>query len=129
VETPESNRRPRSGRLRAWWNASTGAIGVVTGLAPHVLHHIGLLAGTALVAGSGGTTLFGILGLVASVPLLLRLKRRFGSWWAPFIGLAVFAAMFSVSAFVIGPAISGAGGDAPGGGQPTPSVNHSGHHG
>jgi hypothetical protein len=51
--------------------------------------------------------LFGILGLIASIPLLLRLKRRFASWWAPMIGLAVFAVMFSVSAFVIGPAISG----------------------
>jgi hypothetical protein len=93
-----------------------------------VLHHVGLLAGTALVAGTAGTTIFGILGLVASVPLLLRLKHRFGSWWAPAIGLAVFAVMFSVSAFLIGPAISGNSSD-PGGGQPTPSVNHSNHHG
>jgi hypothetical protein len=28
-------------------------IGAVVGLAPHVLHHIGLLAGTALIAGAG----------------------------------------------------------------------------
>jgi hypothetical protein len=54
-----------------------------------------------------GTLIFGLLGLAASVPVLLRLKRRFGAWWAPALGLAVFAAMFSVSAFVIGPAISG----------------------
>jgi len=39
--------------------------------------------------------------------MLLRLKRRFGTWGAPALGLAVFAAMFSLSAFVIGPAISG----------------------
>ena len=67
------------------------------GLLPHVLHHIGLLAGTALVAGSGGTALFGALGLLASIPMLVRLYRRFGSWIAPALGLLVFAAMFSLS--------------------------------
>jgi hypothetical protein len=113
------------GRLRAWWNAAAGVLGAVAGLAPHLLHHIGLLAGTALIAGAGGTALFGILGLAGSVPLLLRLRRRYASWWAPAIGLAVFAVMFSLSAFVIGPAINGG---QPGGGQPTPSVNHSSHH-
>ena len=68
---------------------------------PHVLHHVGLLADTALVAGTGDTVLFGALGLLASIPPLLRPRRRFHSWWAPLIGLAVFAAMFSLSAFVI----------------------------
>ena len=103
----------------------TGVIGAVLGLAPHVLHHIGLLAGTALVAGSGGTALFAVVGLAASVPLLLRLRRRFGSWWAPALGLAVFTAMFVLSAFVIGPAISGQGGLPAGAG---PSMDHSSHH-
>jgi hypothetical protein len=117
------------GRLRAWWNAAAGALGVVAGLAPHVLHHIGLLAGTALIAGAGGTVLFGILGLALSVPMLLRLRRRYASWLAPAIGLAVFAVMFSLSAFVIGPAINGGADGQPGGGQPTPTVNHSSHHG
>jgi hypothetical protein len=116
-------------RLRAWWSAMVGAIGVVVGLAPHVLHHIGLLAGTALVAGAGGTALFGVLGLVASVPLLLRLRRRFATWWAPAIGLLVFAVMFSVSAFVIGPAISGGGTARPGGVTPTTTIDHNSHHG
>jgi len=119
-----------AGRLRTWWSGLVGAIGAVVGLTPHVLHHVGLLAGTALVAGTGGTALFGILGLVASVPFLLRLRRRFASWWAPAIGLAAFAVMFSVSAFVLGPAINAGGGAAPGGGgQPAPTVNHSAHHG
>ncbi len=117
------------GRLRVWWNAVVAVIGAAVGLAPHVLHHIGLLAGTALIAGAGGTLLFGVLGLVASVPMLLRMRRRFGSWWAPAVGLAVFAVMFSVSAFIVGPAINGGGDGAPGGGQPSPSVDHSGHHG
>ena len=116
-------------RARGWWNALTGAVGAVAGLAPHVLHHIGLLAGTALIAGAGGTALFGILGLALSVPMLLRLRRRFASWWAPAIGLAVFAVMFSLSAFVIGPAINSGASAPPGGGQPTQSVDHSSHHG
>jgi hypothetical protein len=95
------------GRLHALWSGALGVVGTVVGLAPHVLHHLGLLVGTALVAGAAGTLIFGLLGLAASVPMLLRLKRRFGTWWAPALGLVVFAAMFSVSAFVIGPAISG----------------------
>ena len=97
-------------RLRALWNALVGGIGLVVGLVPHVLHHVTILAGTALVAGSGGTALFGVLGFLASIPFLLRLRRRFGTWRAPAIGLTIFAAMFSLSTFVIGPAISGAGG-------------------
>ena len=134
TSSPQRPAATMTGRLRAWWNAVVGVIGAVVGLAPHVLHHIGLLAGTALVTGSGGTALFGVLGLVASVPFLLRLRRRFGTWWAPAIGLAVFAVMFSLSAFVIGPAISGSGdagapGGPPGGGQPSPSADHTGHHG
>ena len=115
-------------RLRSLWSALVGGIGLLVGLLPHVLHHVTLLAGTALVAGSGGTALFGALGLLASVPLLLRLRRRFGTWRAPAIGLLIFAAMFSLSTFVIGPAISGAsdgGGSTPG---PVPSVDHTGHH-
>ncbi|MEO5315447.1 hypothetical protein PV772_15245 [Pseudarthrobacter sp. CC12] len=109
------------------WHALVGAVGLIMGLLPHVLHHIGLLAGTALVAGSGGTALFGALGLLASVPMLIRLYRRFGSWVAPAVGLLVFAAMFSLSAFVIGPAISGAGGDATP--SPAPTADHTDHPG
>jgi len=40
-------------RPRALWNALVAAIGLVMGIVPHVLHHVGLLGGTALVAGSG----------------------------------------------------------------------------
>ena len=96
------------------------------GLLPHVLHHVGILAGTALVAGSGGTALFGALGLLGSIPLLLRPYRRFGTWAAPAIGLLIISAMFALSAFVIGPAISGTGGDlSPG---PVPGVDHTTDH-
>src|SRR6266545_3130459 len=44
----ETTSRGAAGRLRAWWSALVGAIAAVVGLAPHVLHHIGLVAGTAL---------------------------------------------------------------------------------
>lgn len=114
------------GRLHALWHTVVGAVGLIMGLLPHVLHHVGLLAGTALVAGSGGTALFGALGLLATVPMLIRLYRRFGSWIAPALGLLVFAAMFSLSAFVIGPAISGTAEEPTPG--PVPTVDHTGNH-
>ena len=97
---------PGRGRLAALWNAVTAAVGAVMGLLPHLLHHISFLAGAALVTGVGGNLLFGALGLLLSVPLLRRLYRRFGTWKAPAVAVAVFAVMFSLSAFVIGPAIS-----------------------
>ena len=124
-ELPDPPGHRGVGRLHALWSGALGIVGTVVGLAPHVLHHVGLLVGTALVAGAAGTLVFGLLGLAASVPMLLRLKRRFGTWWAPALGLAVFAAMFSLSAFVIGPAISGNG--QPEQEQPTPSP-HVEHH-
>ena len=107
------------------WDALVGAIGLAMGLVPHILHHIGFLAGTAVVAGSGGTALFGGLGFIFSIPFLLRLRRRFGTWRAPAIGLLIFAIMFSLSAFVIGPAISGAGDANP---APVPGMDHGSHH-
>lgn len=114
------------GRFHALGHTLVGAVGLIMGLLPHVLHHVGLLAGTALLAGSGGTALFGVLGLLAAIPMLVRLYRRFGSWVAPALGLLVFAAMFSLSAFVIGPAISGTGGEVDPG--PSPTVDHTGNH-
>lgn len=116
--------RPAQSRRRTLWGWVTGFIAALSGLAPHVLHHIGLLAGVALVAGTQGTILFGVIGFVASIPFLLRLHRRFGTWRAPLIGLVIFAAMFSLSAFVIGPAISG----QTSGPTPTQSIDHSSHH-
>lgn len=96
--------RTAAGRMTEVLAAVWGAI---VGLAPHVLHHVGPLAGAALLAGVWGTALFAAIGLVAAVPFLLRLERRFGTWRAPAIALAVFVAMFSLSSFVIGPALSG----------------------
>lgn len=126
--SPRAERRSRGAagrRPRTVWNVLTGLVGGVVGLVPHVLHHIGLIAGTALVAGSGGTALFGVVGLVASVPMLLRLYRRFGTWRAPAVALGVFALMFAVSTLVIGPAISG---ESDGRAPSAPAVDHDGHH-
>jgi len=115
--------RPRGGR----WSLGA-ALGTVTGLAPHLLHHVGLLTGTALLAGIGGTVLFGVLGLAAMLPMLLRLRRRFGTWWAPAVAVAVFAVMFAVSSALIGPALRTAGSGPPGPG-PAPSAPAVGEHG
>jgi cytosine/uracil/thiamine/allantoin permease len=93
--------------LASAWNAVTAAVGAVMGLLPHVLHHLGLLGGAVLVSGATGNVVFAVLGIIFSLPLLRRLHRRFGTWKAPALALAVFALMFSLSAFVVGPAISG----------------------
>jgi hypothetical protein len=110
--------------------------GAIVGLLPHVLHHVGPLAGAALLSGAAGTALFGAIGLAASVPFLVRLHRRFGTWRAPAIALALFAAMFSLSSFVIGPAISARDGPpptAPARDDPRPPApeppGHDQHHG
>jgi len=55
-------------KRRTVWTVLSAGVGGIVGLAPHVLHHIGPLVGTALVAGAGGTALFGVIGLVASIP-------------------------------------------------------------
>ena len=115
----------RSFRTRTW-SGIVALWGAFTGLLPHVLHHVGPLAGAALLAGAGGQALFAAIGFVASVPFLLRLHRRFGTWRVPAIALAVFAAMFTISSLVIGPAISG--GDT----SPPPGIEqpagHASHH-
>ncbi len=60
----------------------TGVVGAIVGIAPHVPHHVGLLTGTAVLAGAGGSALFGVVGLLPPIPMLLRLRRRFGTWRA-----------------------------------------------
>ena len=119
---------PRT-RMAAAWQALMAAIGAITGLLPHVLHHAGVLLGAAVVTGTTGNVLFGVLGLLLSLPLLIRLHRRFGTWKAPTVALVLFVAMFSLSTFVIGPAITD---DAPSPGPETPTSpgdEHQGHHG
>ena len=122
---------PRRLAARAW-AAVTGAVGAGSGVAPHVLHHIGPIAGAAVLAGAAGAALFGGLGLLLSVPFLLRLKRRFGTWKAPAVALAIFATAFAISNLVIGPAIRG--GDTPAASPAierpagAPAPGHDGHH-
>jgi VIT1/CCC1 family predicted Fe2+/Mn2+ transporter len=116
--------------LATAWSAVTALVGGIMGLLPHLLHHVGLLGGAVLVTGATGNVVFAVLGLVLSLPLLRRLYRRFGTWKAPALALAVFALMFSLSAFVIGPAINN---DNPSPDRPpaqTPGPDdHEGHHG
>ena len=115
------------GRLRL---ALSSAGAALLGLAPHVLHHAGPLAGAALFAGVAGSLVFGALGLVLAIPFLLRLHRRCGNWRVPAATLALFAAMFAVSTFVIGPAITGSdsstGKSAPS--APQQPSGHESHH-
>ena len=107
----------------------SAVVGALLGLAPHVLHHVGLLAGAGLVTGAGGNLLFGVVGLVMSLPLLRSVYRRFGTWKAPAIALAVFAVMFALSAFVVGPALAGSSpAESPSAPQ-QPSSGHTSHHG
>lgn len=124
VDRPAEPSHGRS-RLATLWSGVTAAVGAAMGLLPHLLHHVSFFAGAVLVTGVGGNLVFGALGLLLSVPLLRRLYRRFGTWKAPTAAVAVFAVMFSLSAFVIGPAISDT--DP----EPTPEQidpEHSEHH-
>jgi hypothetical protein len=90
--------------------AAVAAVGAaVLGAAPHVLHHVGPLAGAALLAGATGKLLFGALGFALAIPMLRRLRRRTGSWRLPGMALALMAVIFTFSSFVIGPALTGGG--------------------
>lgn len=100
----------RGGVFARTWRTTAAIFGTLLGLLPHVLHHAGLIFGAALVTGVGGNLLFGVVGLLFSLPLLRRLYTRYNTWRAPAMALALLVALFSLSAFVIGPAISG---DAP----------------
>ena len=125
VAVPSPASETRRGWLARTGAAVSAAIGAVTGAAPHVLHHVGPLAGAAVVGGATGTFLFGSLGFVLALPMLYQLRRRFGNWTAPAIALAIFAVMFTISTLWIGPAIRGDGAGVPG---VTP-VDHASHHG
>lgn len=110
------------------WSVVLAAWGAFIGVLPHVLHHVGPLAGAAILAGAGGTLLFAAIALAVSIPFLLRIYRRFRTWLAPAIALALMATAFSLSSFVIGPAIAG-GNESP---SPQPGVEqpsgHEAHH-
>ena len=109
------------GRL---WSGVVAVWAVITGLAPHVLHHVGPLAGAAIVSGVAGTALFGVIGFVATIPLLVRLRRRFDTWRAPAIALALFVTVFTATS-LLGPQLTGA--EQPAGETPT-ELEHEEHH-
>lgn len=97
----------KTSRLGVLRNGLSVAWGAVSGVAPHVLHHVGPLAGAALLAGAGGRILFFLLGLLAATPMLVRLYRRFRSWAAPVIAISLFALTYTLSSIYIGPLFTG----------------------
>ncbi len=106
------------------------AWGVVSGVAPHVLHHVGPLAGAAVLAGAGGKAIFFALGLVLSIPMLRRLHRRFGTLVAPALAVVTFAGVFTFSNLVVAPLLTGSEKQptTPGIEQPATPSGHAGHH-
>lgn len=75
----------------------------IMGVLPHVLHHVGPLAGVTLLAGTGGTLLFGAAAFLLTIPLLLRVHKRSSSWRAPLTLLVLFIAIWLLSTFILGP--------------------------
>jgi hypothetical protein len=97
------------------------------------MHHIGLIAGAALLTGALGNSVLYVVGLLLSIPLLRRLQSRFRTRLAPAIGVVVFTALFALSAFVVGPRIGAAGSsEQTPPSSPSPSVttpaDHDEHH-
>lgn len=102
---PATAQRPGKNWTARVMGVLSGAIGTVAGITPHVLHHVGPIAGAALLTGTGGSVLFGAIGFVLTLPLLIQLKRRFRTLLAPAIALIVFATMFTISTLWVGPAV------------------------
>lgn len=121
----------RRGVVGGLWAGTRATVGALMGLAPHVMHHVGLLAGAALLTGALGNSILYAAGLLLSIPLLNRLRRRFGTWKAPILGVAAFTVLFGISTFVIGPLINPAGSQyppVPTAPTPTTTDEHAGHH-
>lgn len=124
---------PRRGP-RTWWATVRAGFGAALGMVPHVLHHVGLIAGTALLTGALGNGVLYVVGLLLSIPLLRRLRSRFGTGWAPALGVVAFTALFALSAFVIGPLFNPATPNQPDTPSPAASASasgtedHEGHH-
>lgn len=122
---------PRMSRWRTAWAGIRAGVGALLGLVPHVLHHVGLLAGAAVVSGVAGNAVLYVVGVLFSVPLLNRLRHRWGTWKAPAIGLIVFSALFAFSALVVGPLFNPAPAEQPQTAQASASAatdQHEGHH-
>lgn len=124
---------PWRARAAGAWAATRATFGALLGLAPHVLHHVGFLAGAALLTGVVGNTVLYAAGMLLSIPMLNRLRKRFGTWKAPVLGAIAFTGLFALSAFVIGPALNPTPAVAPApvasSQTPTPPADeHAGHH-
>ncbi len=113
--------------VRSAWATIRAGLGAALGVLPHLMHHVGLLAGAALLTGALGNGILYGIGLLMSIPLLRRLRSKFRTVWAPVIGVAVFTGLFSLSAFVIGPALGTNGQEVPVK-APTPTVTTSDGH-
>lgn len=115
------------------WAGARATIGALMGLAPHVLHHVGFLAGAAILTGFLGNAVLYVAGLLLSIPLLRRIHRRFGTWKAPTIGVMIFSTLFLFSTLVLGPLFnpdpgSGEKPDAPAPSATPAAEEHDGHH-
>ena len=120
---------PRPPRRRRFAVAPAGLWAAVLGALPHVLHHVGPLAGAAVLAGATGSLLFGAVGLVAAIPFLRKLRRRTGSWRVPAAVLAAMAVAFTASTLIIGPAVGGDGDEpAERSGRAGEAREHDAHH-
>ena len=109
--------------------ALSGLWAVVLGALPHVLHHVGPLAGAALFAGATGSLLFGALGFVAAIPFLRKLRKRTGSWRVPAAVLAGMVIAFTASTLIVGQAVRGDGDEsAERSRTPAESDAHDAHH-
>ncbi|MCG6567664.1 hypothetical protein [Tessaracoccus sp. ZS01] len=115
------------------WAGARATVGALMGLAPHVLHHVGFLAGAAILTGFLGNAVLYVAGLLLSIPLLRRIHRRFATWKAPAIGVVIFSTLFLFSTLVLGPLFnpdpgSGDEPDAPAPAATPAEEEHDGHH-
>lgn len=122
-------RRGSSARVSA---AFGGMWAAVTGAAPHVLHHVGPLAGAAIVSGVTGGVVFALVGFLLTIPLLRRIHRHTRSWTAPTLALAALVGVYLTSSFVIAPRLTSSdesGATSPPSQQQDSAAEHAGHHG
>ena len=115
------------------WAGARATVGALMGLAPHVMHHVGFLAGAAILTGFLGNAVLYVAGLLLSIPLLRRIHRRFATWTAPAIGVVSFSTLFLISTLVLGPLFNPEprSGEEPAAPAPsaTPAAEeHDGHH-
>ena len=127
-DAPTQEDTPRSSRWRAIWSGARAAVGALLGLVPHVLHHIGFLAGAAVLTGAVGNALLYVAGLALSIPMLDRIRKRHHTWKASLIAVVVFTGLFAFSAFIVGPALNPPSPQPAPIQQPTAAAEHEDHH-